>query len=617
MKTEQRRYALAAFWGGFLLLLCIAFAATWFTIRREAVETEVNETLETIDCLNRVLYLAADAESGQRGYLLTGRPEYLLPYGKARQNVETELARLDKAFSKNFGTDRTQVLRRLIGQKLDELKRTIDLRQAGRASEALTIVNNDVGMQLMTEIRAQTDALYATQVAYLKDRLAHRRLLQAYVQILLMMIILVILGLAAATIKTTRDRLQALEDANHQLKAEAAAREVAETQVRQLQKMEAVGQLTGGIAHDFNNLLAVIIGSLDMALRRIDSKTEARVAPLIQNGVEAASRAATLTSRLLAFSRQTPLVPAVVDANRLVSGMSELLRRTLGVLGDHIQIETVLAGGLWSTFVDPMQLENAVLNLAVNARDAMPKGGKLTIETYNADLDERYAALHREVDAGQYVLISLTDSGVGMPPDVVERAFEPFFTTKSVGKGTGLGLSQVYGFVKQSRGHIKIYSELGRGTTIKLYLPRYRGEPARLDLPTFSETPLGSPQEVLLVVEDDHQVRQMTVEMCRQLRYHVVAADAPEVALRFLEHSEATLLLTDVVMPGMDGRILSERAKALRPNIKVLFTTGYTRNAIIHNGIVDPDKAFIAKPFDLAQLARKLREVLGEQSEQA
>lgn len=609
-KAEQRRSVVAALFGGFFLLFCAVLAATWLTFRREAVASDVSDTLETINYLNRILSLVVDAESGQRGYLLTDRLEYLAPYDKARNEVDAELGRVEHGLSLNVGADRTQTLRRLIEEKLEELKRTIDLRQSGRANDALAMVNNDVGMKLMTGIRSQIDALRATEVAHLKDHLESRHLLASLVRLVLTLVVLTILALAAATIKVTRDRVKALEEANSRLETEAVAREVAETQVRQLQKMEAVGQLTGGIAHDFNNLLAVIIGSLDMALRRLDAKTETRVAPLIQNGVEAANRAATLTSRLLAFSRQTPLVPAVVDANKLVIGMSELLRRTLGVLGEHIQIETVLGGGLWQTFVDPIQLENAILNLAVNARDAMPHGGKLTIESYNADLDERYATLHSDVNAGQYVLVSVTDTGEGMPPDVVERAFEPFFTTKSVGKGTGLGLSQVYGFVKQSRGHVKIYSEPGRGTTVKLYLPRYRGEAARPDQPTSSDTPLGSPQELLLVVEDDHQVRQMTVEMCRQLGYHVVAADTPEVALQFLEHTDATLLLTDVVMPGMDGRVLSERAKVLRPNIKILFTTGYTRNAIIHNGIVDPDKAFIAKPFNLAQLARKLREVL-------
>ncbi|HVK52634.1 MAG TPA: ATP-binding protein, partial [Pseudoxanthomonas sp.] len=258
------------------------------------------------------------------------------------------------------------------------------------------------------------------------------------------------------------------------LEAEARRRSEAQGQVRQLQKMESLGQLTGGIAHDFNNMLAIIIGSLDMAKRRLTGNEHPKLAANLENAAQGAQRAAVLTARLLAFSRQQPLVPLALDANKLVSGMSEMLRRTIG---EQVRVETVLAGGLWQAFADAAQLEHALVNLAVNARDAMPTGGKLTVETANADLDDRYALAHEEVEAGQYVLICVSDTGVGMSPDVIERAFDPFYTTKGVGKGTGLGLSQVYGFVKQSGGHVKIYSEIGQGTTVKVYLPRHHAQP--------------------------------------------------------------------------------------------------------------------------------------------
>jgi CheY-like chemotaxis protein len=290
--------------------------------------------------------------------------------------------------------------------------------------------------------------------------------------------------------------------------------------------------------------------------------------------------------------------------------MSELLRRTIG---EHLRVETVLAGGLWRTFADPTQLENAIVNLCVNARDAMPGGGKLTIETTNAHLDDTYAAQHDEVAPGQYVMISVTDTGTGMPPEVVERAFDPFYTTKGVGRGTGLGLSQVHGFVKQSRGHVKIYSEPGVGTTIKIYLPRHAGEEDVADSHTrpVGELPHARDGEIVLVVEDDERVRHLSVDALRELGYTVVqASDAAQAMTVLTLQPRVDLLFTDVVMPDLDGRRLADRARAERPNLKVLYTTGYTRNAIVHNGMLDADVAFLAKPFTIEQLALKVRQVL-------
>ncbi len=292
--------------------------------------------------------------------------------------------------------------------------------------------------------------------------------------------------------------------------------------------------------------------------------------------------------------------------------MSELLRRTLG---ETIQVETVLAGGLWRAFADPAQLENAIVNLAVNARDAMPAGGRLTIETANTDLDERYARNHAEVTAGQYVLVSVSDTGTGMGPDVIERAFDPFYTTKGIGRGTGLGLSQVFGFVKQSGGHVKIYSEIGQGTTVKLYLPRQVGEPALAGGASKSDgrLPPGRPDITILVVEDEENVRHMSVDALRELGYTVVQAASGNQAMEQLVlQPRIDLLFTDIVMPDMTGRQLAEKAAAARAGLKILYTTGYTRNAVVHNGILDHGVAFLPKPFTLDQLARKVDDVLAD-----
>jgi PAS domain S-box-containing protein len=401
-----------------------------------------------------------------------------------------------------------------------------------------------------------------------------------------------------------------LRQLNQTLEARVAEavreRLTAEDALRQAQKMEAVGQLTGGIAHDFNNMLAVVLSGLSLLQRRLE-KGDTDVDKYITAAREAAHRAAGLTQRLLAFSRQQALSPQALNANKMVSEMSELLRRTLG---ETIHLETVLAGGLWQVHADANQLENAVVNLAVNARDAMPEGGRLTIETANCHLDDAYASEHA-ITAGQYVMVAVTDTGSGMAPDVVAKAFDPFFTTKGVGKGTGLGLSQVFGFVKQTGGHVKIYSELGQGTSVKIYLPRFYG-PAELPQRSISSnTSLGSNSEVVLIVEDDDQVRELTVEMLLDLGYGVIEARDGVDALRTLDlHPEICLLFTDVVLPGMNGRQLAEEASKKRPGLKVLFTTGYTRNAIVHSGMLDPGVNLLPKPASRDQMAAKIRSVL-------
>jgi PAS domain S-box-containing protein len=384
-------------------------------------------------------------------------------------------------------------------------------------------------------------------------------------------------------------------------------RKAVEDQLRQAQKMEAVGQLTGGIAHDFNNLLTVIMGNLEHLERILPSAQPTE--RIISAALRAASRAAILTQRLLVFSRRSPLVPEVLSVNKLVAGMSDLMHRTLG---EAIFIETVLAGGLWPTLADANQLENALINLAINARDAMPDGGKLTIETANTHLDEAYARMHDEVQAGQYVGIFITDTGVGMSAETASRAFEPFFTTKELGQGTGLGLSQVYGFIKQSGGHVKLYSEIGEGTTVKLYLPRYRGQEDVTDEGLATRDVSRGQGELVLVVEDDPDVRDYTVDMVSELGYSVLSAPDGATALRLLDSNrEVALLFTDVGLPGgMNGRQLAEQAQRRRPRLKILYTTGYARNAIVHQGRLDPGVEVIFKPFTYSDLAAKIRQVL-------
>ena len=386
----------------------------------------------------------------------------------------------------------------------------------------------------------------------------------------------------------------------------------AEERLRQSHKMEGIGQLTGGVAHDFNNLLTIIIGNLEALQRHLndDAADQDRLRRSAENAMRGARRAEALTQRLLAFSRQQPLEPTAVDVGRLVNGMSDLLRRTLG---EQIDVETVLAGGLWRAHADPNQLEVAIVNLAVNARDAMSNGGKLTIETANVHLDDRYASAQIEVTPGQYVMLAISDNGVGMTAEVKAKAFDPFFTTKEIGQGTGLGLSQVYGFVKQSGGHVKIYSEVGEGTTIKIYLPRYHAAVDEQEEEEARQVAVrGAKHETILVVEDDNDVRIYTTDTLRELGYTVLEAANGQAALQVLDHHpEISVIFTDIGLPrGINGRRLAEEARNRRSHVKILFTTGYARNAIVHDGRLDPGVELLPKPFTQAALAEKLRDII-------
>jgi PAS domain S-box-containing protein len=375
------------------------------------------------------------------------------------------------------------------------------------------------------------------------------------------------------------------------------------------QKLEAVGQLSGGIAHDFNNLLMIVLGNLENAERNSRNVGGPNLHRALANAKRGAQRAAALTSRLLAFSRRQALDPKPINLNGFLSGLQEFLQRTLG---ERIEVQTVGGAGLWQIEVDVNHLESTIVNLAINARDAMPNGGKLTIEATNVSADDDYSRSNPEVTAGQYVVISVSDTGSGMTPEVLNHAFEPFFTTKEPGHGTGLGLSQVYGFVKQSGGHVKIYSEVGEGTSIKMYFARYVGiaHPASDDVDEFISE--GASVETILVVEDDADLRAYISDVLRDLNYRVLSAGSAQAALTILlqEEQHVDLLLTDVVMPGINGRELGRRAQQIRPHLSILYMTGYSRNAVVHQGRLDEGVDLLEKPVTQARLALKVREIL-------
>ncbi len=381
-----------------------------------------------------------------------------------------------------------------------------------------------------------------------------------------------------------------------------------EEQLRQAQKMEAIGQLTGGIAHDFNNLLTGIIGSLALMQKRLAQGRTDTLERYAELALASANRAAALTHRLLAFSRRQPLEAKAVDANALVASMEELLRRTIG---ESIVFRSVGAAGLWPTLCDPHQLENALLNLAINARDAMPDGGRLTIETANAVLDEGYVAREPGVAPGPYVTLSVSDTGTGMPADVMARAFDPFFTTKPIGQGTGLGLSMIYGFVKQSDGHIKIYSEPGQGTSVKIFLPRFRGAGDSAAPEVGGAAPRADEGDTVLVVEDDVTVRDLVLEVLQDLGYTALEApDGPSGLALLQSRRRIDLLVTDVGLPGMNGRQLADQARQARPDLRVLFITGYAENAAFGSGHLDPDMQMMTKPFAVDALAQRIRAMI-------
>lgn len=739
MSVEDRKAVMSAAPGlrinvialssAFVLLLAILAIAAILAIRQTRAQVVVHNSLEVINSLNRIQSGLLEAETGQRGYVLTGDPTYLEPYNRAAPNLLEDIRQLQQKTAGTPDAAALATLYRVAEQKLAELQKTIELKEKGDTDAALALIREGGGKELMDRARAIMARLFLMETRRLVESRDYAAKMDKMLQIGIVGAVLVLIALAIFGLRAIRNQFKELvrshslaqaanqrfqllvqgvtdyaiflldpqgnitnwnsgamrikgytedeivgrhfsqfytpEDRAKELPARALATarsegryeaegwrvrkdgsrfwasvvidrindakgdvvgfakitrditerregqlrlEAAREQLYQSQKMDAVGQLTGGVAHDFNNLLTIIIGNLDGAKRALEAGqagAQERLLRAIDQSLVGAHRAARLTAHLLAFSRRQPLEAKVLDVNKLLRHLSTFLKPSLG---EQVQLEVVGAGGVWQVEADETQLETAVLNLALNARDAMPEGGKLTIEASNTFLDENYCSKNAEVRPGQYVEISVTDSGLGMSADVAGRAFEPFFTTKEAGQGTGLGLSQVYGFVKQIGGHVKIYSEPGHGTTVKIYLPRVAGA-AAAGQPELQNAKMPAAQggESILVVEDDDDVRAFIAETLRELNYIVFQAiDAPS-AMRILESERVDLMLTDVILPGRNGRDLADAAAKKRPGLKVLFMTGYSRNAIVHNGRLDPGVNMIQKPFSQAALAAKIR----------
>lgn len=589
-------------------LIVLLALMMWLGTRYAAQAEWVRHTLNVETKLTEAWSLLLDAEIGQRSFVLTGEETFLAPYVEATQKLPSALERLQGSVADNPAQSKAVAeARPVIEKRLDFAAETVRLRRDVGFEAARAKVLEGEGRRLMEDLDARFSAMRLAEQQLLEIREADAVRTVTILAGSMIVAFLATLGVLSTWIFNARRSARELLDTNARLNESMAEREAAEIQVRQMQKAEAIGQLTGGIAHDFNNMLAVIMSGINLAQRRLE-RGEAGAQDFLTGALDGANRASTLVKRLLAFSRQQPLAPKPTDANKFVAGISDLISRAVG---ESIRMETILGGGLWLTHADPVQLENSLLNLCVNARDAMPDGGRLTVETANCHLDDRYSRLHPGVPAGQYVLIAVTDTGTGMTREVLAKAFDPFFTTKGPTKGTGLGLSQVYGFVKQTGGHVKVYSEVGQGTTIKIYLPRHYALAKDRGTGTVRAAEDLRGSEAILLVEDEARVLELTAAELRELGYSVFEAGGAEAALAYLRtRQHFDLMLTDIVMPEMNGRKLADAALELRPDLKVMFMTGFTRNAVVHNGVLDPGVHFLAKPFSIEELSTKVREVL-------
>ena len=605
---------------GFVLAAAIAVAV--LVARSNEADRLVSHTFEVQQEAHNLLGELRTAENGQRGYVLTQNQEYLKPVDAAVAKVPGLVESLRKKTADNPSQQaRLDRVEPLIGPRLDVIRRSIELTRQGDRDGAIALVATGRGKDLMEEITVEMQLFDREEKALLAARQDEANRLRIWLATLIGLALLASMVLAAVLAVATRQAVTGLLDRTRELEAESKLRHEAEATLRQAVKMEAVGHLSGGIAHDFNNLLTIIIGNLDTMKRRLAELAKSTVAgdaiakletPL-ESAMKGAKSSAQLTQRLLAFSRRQALEPDRVDANRLISGMLEMLRRTLG---SDISIETVLGAGLWQSFADAHQLENVLLNLALNAKAAMPTGGCLTIETANTYLDDAYVRRFGDVKAGQYVVLCVTDTGTGIPAEILDQVFDPFFTTKPAGEGSGLGLAMVHGFVKQSDGHVRIYSEVGSGTTVKVYLPRFVGAEEVSAAPagkTESEQaiPRAKPNEMILLVEDNADVREYARDVLLELGYGVLDAASVQEALRIVaKKPRISLVFTDVVLGDSNGRVLADKVRQIYPRLPVLFTTGYTRNAIVHQGRLDPDVHLLNKPFTQQDLARKVRELL-------
>ncbi len=718
MARMTRQAKLAAMVGATMLVLLVLAVLLTHRVAESVDEFQnLSENADQVgDSARDLLQAMVDAETGQRGYLLTGQPAYLEPYWTARRRADRDLAELGSlAAHLAWLHPDVDTLATYAAQKLAELDQTVGLASNGNRDAALAIVNGNVGKatmdaarEVVARVTARAEAERAGRMGQAKERerAANLGALAAAAGGILLLgtatlsLLLVQARLARAharerlqldrwqgTVENLRDGIAVFDaqdrlllwnqrlapisglppgllhpgtpwasvvaagsewqpplsgerpppggdslvgEARHDGRvleiwrsalpeggqmlavADITRRAQAEAIAQQAQKMETLGQLTGGVAHDFNNLLQVISANLELLAGRLNGDEWMRMR--VAAAMEGVSRGARLTRHLLAFARRQPLTPEAIDPARLLSGLDEILRRTLG---SRIELELVVAGGLWTLQADAQQLESALLNLAINARDAMTEcgqtgNGKLTIEARNADLDDAYAAANAEVARGQYVVIAVTDTGCGMNAAQIACAIEPFYTTKPEGQGTGLGLSMVYGFAKQSGGHFKLYSEPGHGTTARLYIPRTIAEP---DIRPATQAKAARAQgEVVLVVEDEPSVRGSAVQTLRGLGYVVHETADASAAMQMLEQGlRPALIFTDVMMPGpLTSRQMVARARAMAPGVAVVFTSGYTENSIVHNGQLDPGVHLVSKPWRIDDLARRLRSALHE-----
>lgn len=609
LSSRMKRVVRLEVLAGFMLLLLACGLAVIASVNSRRAYALVNQTMRTQNAVGELLGEMRDAETGQRGYLLTGNAEYLQPYIHARSQLAGTQSEL-RSLMANDPAQRKLLdqLDEVIAKKMAELAHTIDLHDANDQAAALAAVNARQSLHLMDQIRyliAQIDVNETKrEVARLRGaRHEQQQLLWAITATTFLAFLLAVLVVR----EEARQRYE-VEFKNAALKEQMQQHLSTEAQLRQAQKMEALGQLTGGIAHDFNNMLAVVVGNLEMALRRLERGLEG-ADKFIKNALMGAGKASDLTKRLLAFSRRQALHPASIDVNACVQEMSTILSRTLG---ENITIKLVLGERLWHAYVDRPQLESAILNLAVNSRDAMDGHGELIIETANAYLDEGYARLNDDVTSGEYVMVSVSDTGQGMSKEVLNKVFEPFFTTKSVGRGTGLGLAQIHGFLTQSKGHIKIHSEVGVGTVVRLYLPRSESAQAAPLAPRNGL--VAALPHAVLVVEDNPEVRAFVTSAVEELGYTALQAESAEAAGDILKaHPEVSILLTDVVMPGPSGVQLADAMTKRHPGLRVLLMSGYAREIVERAAPGHEDIRLLAKPFTIQQLAEALRDALNEE----
>jgi signal transduction histidine kinase/ActR/RegA family two-component response regulator len=606
---------------GFGMVVVAAIAVALMFARSREADKLVDHTFEVQSTAQTLLSQVQAAENGQRGFLITEDDDYLKRFDGALARVPELLASLRRLTADNPRQQaRLDRLEPLVKARFDRIQRSIDLAKQGDKDAAFGVVKGGEGKTLMDDIVAELSAFVKAERDLLAVRQSRSAEIRLWLSLLTGMALVAATLLAVLLAIATRQAVSGLLDRTRELEEESKLRQEAESSLRQAVKMEAVGQLSGGIAHDFNNLLTIIIGNLDAMKRQLAKlaglEPARDIAGKLSKSLDAALRgaqsSAQLTQRLLAFSRRQALEPRRLDLNRLVSGMLEMFRRALG---SDISIETVLGAGLWPTFADGHQLENVLLNLALNAKAAMPDGGCLTIETANTYLDDAYVRRFGDVRAGQYVVLCVTDTGAGIAKDILDKVFEPFFTTKPAGEGSGLGLAMVHGFIKQSGGHVRIYSEEGRGTTVKIYLPRLIGEEVSAVPAGKAEgqqaIPRAKPGEMILLVEDSEGVREYARDILLDLGYGVLDAGNVQEALRAVaKKPRVDLLFTDVVLGESNGRVLADKIRRIYPNLPVLFTTGYTRNAIVHQGRLDPDVQLLNKPFTQQDLARKIRELL-------